>query len=108
MPEEGEVYNAYPRMAEEIVLGPPYLTKYERARIIGIRALQLQAGAPPLVFPEVVGSRDAVKIAAYEVDHGILPVTIIRYRRGGDVFQAIPLRVLLEVERRVVGGRVYR
>ena len=108
-----EWYTAYPRVAGEVKLGPPFLTKYERARIIGIRALQLSYGAPPLVPPEVVGSRDTLKIAAYEVDNGLLPVTILRYRRapgglGEPVFQPIPLRVLLEVERRVLGRRVFR
>lgn len=106
-----DIYSAYPRLSDEIRLGPPYLTKYERARIIGIRALQLSYGAPPLVPPEVVGSRDPVAIATYEVDHGLLPVTVIRYRKGGQPtgeVAVIPLRRLLEVERRVVDGRVFR
>lgn len=94
-------------------LGPPFMTKYERARIIGVRALQLSFGAPPLVPPEAVGSRDTLTIARYEVDRGLLPVTIVRYRRapgglGEPAFEPIPLRVLLEVERRVIGRRIFR
>lgn len=111
MPEKN-IYHAYPKLSNEIKLGPPFLTKYERARIIGIRALQLSYGAPPLVPPEVVGSRDPVAIATYEVDHALLPVTVIRYRRGsqyqdGEV-AVIPLKKLLEVEKQVVNGRVFR
>jgi DNA-directed RNA polymerase subunit K len=105
---EGEYYSAYPRVAEEIKIGPPMLTKYERAKLIGARALQIYHGAPPLVDPQVVGSLDPVAIARYEVDNGILPVTIYRYQKGSGRGQAIPLRLLLEVERRVVGRRVYR
>ncbi|GAB6147870.1 DNA-directed RNA polymerase subunit K [Stetteria hydrogenophila] len=106
-------YSAYPRLSSEVKLGPPFLTKYERARLIGIRALQLSFGAPPLVAPELVGSRDPIAIATYEVDHALLPVTIIRYRRSGEgypdeVVDVIPLKRLLEVEKRVVGGRVFR
>ncbi len=103
-----EDYSAYPRIVEEIRIGPPILTKYERARIIGIRALQIAYGAPPLVDPKKVGSTDPVVIARYEVDNGILPLTIYRYKRGTTKVQAIPLRLLLEVERKVVGGKVWR
>ncbi len=106
--EEDEFYSAYPRVAEEIKIGPPMLTKYERAKLIGARALQLYYGAPPLVDPSIVGSLDPVVIARYEVDNGLLPVTIYRYQKGTGRGQAIPLRLLLEVERRVVGGRIYR
>lgn len=108
MEEQGGYYSAYPRIAEEITIGPPMLTKYERAKLIGARALQIYHGAPPLVDPSRVGSLDPVIIARYEVDSGILPVTIYRYQKGSGRGQAIPLRLLLEVERRVVGDRVYR
>jgi len=106
--EDSDFYSAYPRVAEEVLIGPPMLTKYERAKLIGARALQIQYGAPPLIDPGVIGSLDPIDIARYEVDNGILPVTIYRYQKGTGRGQAIPLRLLLEVERRVVGGRVYR
>ena len=108
VPEDAEDYSAYPRVVSEIRIGPPMLTKYERAKIIGIRALQIAYGAPPLVRPEVVGSTDPVAIARYEVDNGILPLTIYRYKRGTTKVQAIPLKLLLEVERRVVGSKIWR
>ncbi|MDM7275910.1 MAG: DNA-directed RNA polymerase subunit K [Thermoprotei archaeon] len=100
-----EAYNAYPRVpgvSEEIRIGPPFLTRYEKARIIGIRALQLSRGAPPLVPPEVVGSNDPVLIAKYEVEKGILPASVLRYTSSG-FRQSIPLSLLVSRTREVVG-----
>lgn len=91
-----EYHNVYPVIDERVRIGPPYLTRYERARIIGVRAFQITMGVPPLVSPEVVGSKDPVDIARYEVDHGILPVSVFRYHTSG-YGQAIPLKVLLDL-----------
>ncbi|MFH1106877.1 MAG: DNA-directed RNA polymerase subunit K [Candidatus Micrarchaeota archaeon] len=56
---------------------PDELTKYEKARIIGARALQLAAGAPCLVAtPKTMVS--AVKLAAMEFDKGALPLQVVR------------------------------
>lgn len=99
--EEADSYSAYPRILKEIKVGPPWLTKYERARIIGARALQLSYGAPPLISPKQVGSRDPVVIARFEVDRGLLPASIYRYTSSG-VRQAIPLRKLVEAEKVVL------
>ena len=95
-----EHYNAYPVVDRRVRIGPPYLTKYERARIIGIRAFQLEFGIPPLVPPERVGSTDPLVIARYEVDNGILPLSVYRYIPNGPA-QAIPLKVLLELGRKI-------
>jgi DNA-directed RNA polymerase subunit K/omega len=97
-----EHYNVYPRMVKDITVGPPRLTKYEKARIIGVRALQLAHGAPPLVPLEVVGSSDPVLIAKYEVENGILPLSILRYTSSG-VRQSIPLSFLIKVSKEVLG-----
>jgi DNA-directed RNA polymerase subunit K len=97
-----EHYNVYPRLVKEIIVGPPRLTRYEKARIIGVRALQLVYGAPPLVPPEVVGSTDPVLIAKYEVENGILPISILRYTSSG-VRQSIPLSLLIKVTKEVLG-----
>jgi DNA-directed RNA polymerase subunit K len=85
----------YPKIREDIEIGPPYLTKYEKAKIIGIRSLQLTHNAPPLIKPEVINSSDPVEIAKYEVENGILPVSIIRYTPSG-LKQVIPIKVLLQ------------
>jgi DNA-directed RNA polymerase subunit K/omega len=52
-------------------------TKFEKARIIGARALQLAYGAPPLVkVPE--GTVNPIDLAELEFEKGVIPITIIR------------------------------
>lgn len=57
-------------------------TKYEKARMIGSRALQLSMGAPFLVklSPEELNKirYDPIEIAIKEFNEGILPITIKR------------------------------
>ncbi len=57
-------------------------TKYERARMIGSRALQLAMGAPFLVklTPEELATLhyDFIEIALREYQEGILPITVKR------------------------------
>jgi DNA-directed RNA polymerase subunit K len=52
-------------------------TKYERARIIGARALQLSLGAP-LLIRRPKDKYDVVELAATELDKDVLPITIKR------------------------------
>ncbi|MCI4348625.1 MAG: DNA-directed RNA polymerase subunit K [Thermoplasmata archaeon] len=54
------------------------LTRFERARILGARALQISLGAPILmeVAPTLV---DPVEIAELEFGAGVIPITV---RRG--------------------------
>jgi DNA-directed RNA polymerase subunit K len=52
------------------------LTKYERARIIGARSLQLAMGAPPLL--EVNVDSTPMDIATRELDTGIVPLVVLR------------------------------
>jgi len=89
-----EVYLNYPRVRKEIKIGPPYLTKYEKAKIIGIRSLQLTYNAPPLIDPKSINTTNPVEIAKYEVEKGILPVSIIRYTPSG-MKQVIPIKLLV-------------
>jgi len=57
-------------------------TKYEKARMIGSRALQLSMGAPFLVklsSEELTKMRyDPLEIALLEYDQGVLPITVKR------------------------------
>ncbi|RLE87547.1 MAG: DNA-directed RNA polymerase subunit K [Thermoprotei archaeon] len=76
-----------------IRIGPPWLTKYEKARIIGARALQLSLGAPPLLPVEEMGLRDPIEIASLELRYKLLPMVIRRWTPGGD-YQDIPLKYL--------------
>ncbi len=53
------------------------LTKYETARIVGARALQLAMGAPPLIeLPE--GVVDPVKLARLEFEKKVVPLQVAR------------------------------
>ena len=52
-------------------------TRFERARIIGARALQISLGAPVIVdFPETM--IDPIKIALLEYEKGLIPITVNR------------------------------
>ena len=57
-------------------------TKYEKARMIGSRALQLSMGAPFLVklTPEELTKmrHDPLEIALMEYEQGVLPITVKR------------------------------
>lgn len=81
-------------MKEEIRIGPPKLTRFERARIVGARALQISMGAPILVeLP--VGVSDPIDISIRELEGGILPMTVRRTLPDG-TFMDIALRELLK------------
>ena len=52
-------------------------TKFEKARIIGARALQLAYGAPPLIkVPE--GVTDPLVLAEYEFKEEVIPIVVMR------------------------------
>jgi DNA-directed RNA polymerase subunit K len=52
-------------------------TRFEKARIIGARALQLAYGAPPLLkVPE--GMINPLDLAELEFVKGIIPITILK------------------------------
>ncbi len=76
------------------MIGPPRLTRFERARIVGSRALQISMGAPILVEPtEDLSS--PIDIALRELESGILPITVRRTLPDG-TSQDIPLKWLLQ------------
>lgn len=51
-------------------------TRYETARILGARALQISMGAPSLLANQDVS--DAIALAELEFERGILPITVER------------------------------
>ncbi|MDA9097454.1 DNA-directed RNA polymerase subunit K [bacterium] len=59
----------------------PYMTKYERARILGTRALQISMNAPVLV--QLDGETDPLEIAGKELREKRIPFTIRRYLPDG-------------------------
>ncbi len=60
----------------ERVIGMFRYTRFEKARIIGARALQIAMGAPVLIdVPEGITPLDA---AMLEFEKGVVPITVIR------------------------------
>ncbi|KAF7728040.1 DNA-directed RNA polymerases I, II, and III subunit RPABC2 [Apophysomyces ossiformis] len=54
----------------------PYLTKYERARVLGTRALQISLGAPVMI--ELQGESDPLVIAKRELREKKIPLIVRR------------------------------
>ena len=52
-------------------------TKFERARIIGARSLQLAMGAP-LLIKRPANLFDPIRIAEIELEKDVLPITVKR------------------------------
>ena len=68
---------------DQIVTGPPTLTRFERARIMGARALQLSLGAP--VFIEIPkNATSSLEIAMDELKQRVIPIVIKRTLPNGD------------------------
>ena len=78
---------------EKIRIGPPRLTRFERARIIGARALQLALGAPPFI-PLDPSIKDPITLARKELEAKALPISIRRVLPDGE-YQDIPIADLL-------------
>uniref|UniRef100_A0A7J3QE27 DNA-directed RNA polymerase subunit Rpo6 n=1 Tax=Ignisphaera aggregans TaxID=334771 RepID=A0A7J3QE27_9CREN len=84
---------------DDIKIGPKRLTKYEKARIIAARAMQLAMGAPPLIDISKLKSKDPIVIAEQELLMGVLPIMIRREKPNGE-YQLIPLKILAEIEQK--------
>ncbi|KAJ3511483.1 hypothetical protein NLJ89_g4072 [Agrocybe chaxingu] len=69
------------RQPNKVRITTPYLTKYERARILGTRALQISMNAPVLV--PLDGETDALQIAIKELSQRKIPLVIRRYLPDG-------------------------
>lgn len=52
------------------------LSKFELARIIGARALQISYGAPPLL--EVQPGESSIQVAGRELETGVIPLVVMR------------------------------
>ena len=73
----------------KITIGPPTLTRFEKARIMGARALQLSLGAPPFI-PIPKSARISLDISMEELEQRVIPITIRRVLPNGD-YQNIPI-----------------
>jgi DNA-directed RNA polymerase I, II, and III subunit RPABC2 len=58
-----------------------YLTKYERARVLGTRALQISMNAPVMV--DLDGETDPLRIAEKELRERKIPIIVRRYLPDG-------------------------
>ncbi|KAJ3098168.1 DNA-directed RNA polymerases I II and III subunit RPABC2 [Phlyctochytrium planicorne] len=59
----------------------PYMTKYEKARVLGTRALQISMNAPVMV--DLNGESDPLQIALKELRERKIPLIIRRYLPDG-------------------------
>jgi len=76
----------------EVKIGPPKLTRFEKARIVGARSLQLAMGAP--AFIAIEGPyRGPIDVATKELEEDALPISIRRALPNG-VTQDIPIKAL--------------
>ena len=73
----------------KVITGPPTLTRFEKARIMGARALQLSLGAP--VFIEIPkNATTSLEIAMEEMNQRVIPIVIRRTLPNSD-YQNIPI-----------------
>ncbi|MCJ1382808.1 DNA-directed RNA polymerases I II and III subunit RPABC2 [Xylographa soralifera] len=69
------------KIAEDKRSTTPYMTKYERARVLGTRALQISMNAPVLV--DLEGETDPLQIAIKELREKKIPLVVRRYLPDG-------------------------
>ena len=92
------------REPDNVEIGPPKLTRFERARVVGARALQVSMGAPVLLDIDNP-ALSPIDIALMELEEGVLPISIRRALPDG-TSQNIPLKWLLIPEQeRKTGSR---
>jgi len=72
----------------------PYLSKYERARILGTRALQISNNAPVFVDPQ--GETEPFNIALMELNKKVIPIKIKRTLPDGsfEIWKITELTIL--------------
>ncbi len=85
------------RVKMGVPFGPKWLTRFEKARIIGARALQISMGAPILVNTKTAPS-SLFALAEHELRAGNIPMTVRRTLPTGESAD-IPLSTLLKSTR---------
>jgi DNA-directed RNA polymerase subunit K/omega len=94
--ERKKLVTGYDKEKEKmgIPVGPKWLTKFEKARIIGARALQVSMGAPVLIDMKTA-PKGRFGFAEAELKSGALPMTVRRTLPTGESFD-IALSILLK------------
>jgi DNA-directed RNA polymerase, subunit K/omega len=54
------------------------LTRFEKARLLGARAIQISMGAKPLVDTKKLDSLDSIDIAYAELKADVLPLDVVK------------------------------
>jgi len=70
-----------PKPSDQPLKSPPFMTTYERVRIVGQRAMQLSMNAEPRVDPQ--GESDPIKLAVMELEENEVPFIIRRFLPDG-------------------------
>ena len=91
--ESRELRKHYKEVRKYVRIGSIFLTRYEKARIVGARALQISFGAPILI-DKPTDMIDPIKIAQVELRAKILPLTI-RRENPSEEYQDIPINKLI-------------
>lgn len=81
----------------EVLVGEPIMTKFEKARIIGARALQLSQGAPTLIVVDGTFDFRPIDMARMELAARVLPLGIAR-KYPNHKYQIIPIQWLKDRE----------
>jgi len=84
--EHSEVNNVQKNdVPKEDRITMPYLTKYERVRVLGTRAKQISLGAKILVNNIDLTTKSHIEIATIELELGVIPFKIRRPLPNGQV-----------------------
>ena len=71
------------RVADDERITSAFMTKYEKARVLGTRALQISKNAPLMIVPQP-GECDPYKLAERELLERRIPFIIRRYLPDGN------------------------
>jgi DNA-directed RNA polymerases I, II, and III subunit RPABC2 len=77
---------------QQVLIGPKRITRFEKARITGARALQISFGAPLMIKVDVK-SRSSISLAIEELEKKSLPISIRRILPNG-LYQDVPIEWL--------------
>lgn len=96
--EQSEVNNLQNNdVPKEDRITMPYLTKYERVRVLGVRAKQIQANAAILVKNIDIMTHGPLEIAKIELSLGVIPFKIRRPLPNGQ-FEVWKISELIDKE----------
>ena len=71
----------------------PYLTRFERARVLSERAEQISKGAPPLTS-NIQPNDDPLRVAMKELVENKIPLSVRRIHSDRETYEDVPLSEL--------------